>query len=128
MTSFPVINALLLPIVAVKDVDGRVKPRHDELKTCVRGSKMQTKLPFSIAFALAAALLLSACAQFERNTPPQAVVDDDAYCRANGGEPGSSPYVACMKDRDVAASRAAGGSRIERAHRNMAEDMLNNRR
>lgn len=74
------------------------------------------------------ALLLSACAQFERNQPV-AVTDDDAYCRANGGEPGSSPYVACMKDRDVAASRAAGsGSRIERAHRNLAEDMLNNPR
>lgn len=75
----------------------------------------------------AAGLLLTGCAQFERNQPV-AVTDDDAYCRANGGEPGSSAYAACLKDRDVAASRAAGGSRIERAHRNLAEDMLNNPR
>jgi hypothetical protein len=27
----PVIHALLLPVVAVKDVDGRVKPGHDEI-------------------------------------------------------------------------------------------------
>lgn len=81
------------------------------------------------AIFLAIALLLSACAQFERNQPVAAVTDDDAYCRANGGPQGSSAYVACMKDRDVAASRAAsGGSRIERAHRNLAEDMLNNPR
>lgn len=86
---------------------------------------MQTKLRLSIA--LAAGLLLSACAQFERNQPV-ATVDDDAACRANGVEPGSAAYVACRKDRDVANSRAASSnSRIERAHRNLAEDMLNNR-
>ena len=79
------------------------------------------------AMVFAAGLLLTGCAQFERNQPV-AVTDDDAYCRANGGEPGSSAYAACLKDRDVAASRAAGGSRIERAHRNLAEDMLNNPR
>jgi PBP1b-binding outer membrane lipoprotein LpoB len=72
---------------------------------------------------LAALLLLSGCAQFERNAP-QAAVDDDAICRAQG-EPGSAPYVACRKDRDVSATREG---RIERAHRNLAEDMLNNRR
>ncbi len=71
--------------------------------------------------------LLSACAQFERDQPV-AVTDDDAYCRANGGQPGSPAYAACLKDRDVAASRGVGGSRIERAHRNLAEDMLNNPR
>ncbi|CAN5364625.1 hypothetical protein BH10PSE10_BH10PSE10_05040 [soil metagenome] len=82
-----------------------------------------------IAGLLFVSLQLSACAQFERDKPVAMVTDDDAYCRANGGEPGSSPYVACMKDRDVAASRASGsGSRIERAHRNLAEDMLNNPR
>jgi hypothetical protein len=70
----------------------------------------------------AAALMVSACAQFERHAP-QATVDDDAVCRAQG-EPGSAPYVACRKDRDVAATREM---RIERAHRNMAEDMLNHR-
>jgi hypothetical protein len=79
---------------------------------------------------MAAALLLSGCAQFERQqTAAAPVVDDDAYCRANAGQPGSSAYAACLKDRDVAAAgRAAGGSRIERAHRNLAEDMLNNPR
>lgn len=84
---------------------------------------MQTKLRLSLASA-ATALLLAGCAQFERNAPQAAAVDDDALCRAQG-ERGSPPYVACMKDRDVAASR--GNERIERAHRNLAEDMLNNR-
>jgi hypothetical protein len=81
------------------------------------------------AFVLAAiGLLLAGCAQFERQAAPVATVDDDAYCRANGVEPGSAAYVACRKDRDVAASRAASsGSGIERAHRNLAEDMLNKR-
>lgn len=75
----------------------------------------------------AACLLLSACAQFERHQVAD-VVDDDAACRANGVEPGSAAYVACRKDRDVAKDRAASdNSRIERAHRNLAEDMLNKR-
>lgn len=85
------------------------------------------KLRFAMALA-AAGLLLASCAQFERSPAPAAVVDDDAYCRANGGQPGSSAYAACLKDRDVAASRGSGSSRIERAHRNLAEDMLNNPR
>lgn len=85
------------------------------------------KPAYLLAFATAV-LPLTGCAQFERNQPV-AATDDDAYCRANGGEPGSPAYAACLKDRDVAASRAAGGgSRIERAHRNLAEDMLNNPR
>ncbi|HEX7791049.1 MAG TPA: hypothetical protein VF467_11055 [Afipia sp.] len=87
---------------------------------------MQTKSPFSMALILVIALLLSACAQFERNQP-LAATDDDAACRASG-EPGSAAYVECRKDRDLASSRAAAGnSRIERAHRNMAEDMLNSK-
>ena len=85
---------------------------------------MQINLRMLLASAVTA-LLLAGCAQFERNAP-QAAVDDDAICRAQG-ERGSSPYVACMKDRDAAASRG-GNERIERAHRNLAEDMLNNRR
>ncbi len=72
---------------------------------------------------LTAALLLSACAQFERNQPA-AALDDDAYCRGQGFAQGSKDYVACLKDRDVAASRT---NRLERAHRNLAEDMLNGR-
>jgi hypothetical protein len=77
--------------------------------------------------ALMAALLLAGCAQFERR-PMADVADDDALCRAQG-EPGSAAYAACRKDRDVARSEAtSSNSRIERAHRNLAEDMLNNRR
>lgn len=89
---------------------------------------MNAKFLLSTISALAAAvLLLSGCAQFERNRPI-AAADDDAACRAQG-EPGSAAYAACRKDRDVAGSRAASSeSRIERAHRNLAEDMLNNRR
>jgi hypothetical protein len=88
---------------------------------------MQIKLPISIAFA--AAMLLAGCAQFERSPAQSAAGDDDAYCRANAAAgPGSSAYAACLKDRDVANTRASGSSRIERAHRNLAEDMLNNPR
>lgn len=81
---------------------------------------------------VAAAGLLGGCAQMSQEGGPLAsreqaapVLDDDAYCRANGGEPGSSAYVACRKNRDVAASRAASSDRYERAHKNMAERMLN---
>jgi hypothetical protein len=76
----------------------------------------------------AASLLVSACAQFDRSALPQAATtDDDAVCRQQG-EPGSPPYVACRRDRDVAAMRATrSDAGIERAHRNLANDMLNNR-
>jgi len=84
------------------------------------------KSAFAIT-ALAAGLLLSACAQFDRTTLPQAAAtDDDAICRKQG-EPGSQPYVACRRDRDVGAARASSGSGVERAHKNLAEDMLNGR-
>ena len=77
---------------------------------------------FGLALGIAA-MLLSACANFEREQP-RAVVDDDAYCRGQGLAQGSKEYVACLKDRDVAATR---GDRMEKAHRNLAEDMLNRR-
>ena len=82
----------------------------------------RSRIPFGLALIVATALL-SACANFERSKPV-AAVDDDALCRANGVVQGSKEYVACMKDRDVAASRE---NRMERAHRTLAEDMLNNR-
>ena len=89
---------------------------------------MRTESPRFVFALVAAGLLLTGCAQFDRQAAPVDVVDDDAFCRANGVAPGSAAYVACRKDRDVAASRAgSSGSRIERAHRNLAEDMLNNR-
>ena len=73
---------------------------------------------------IAVAALLSGCSSFEREPPKAAVIDDDAYCCGQGFTQGSKEYVACLKDRDVAATR---GSRMERAHRNLAEDMLNGR-
>ena len=76
---------------------------------------------------LAASFLMSACAQFDRTAlPASASTDDDAICRKQG-EPGSQPYVACRRDRDVGAARASSGAGVERAHKNLAEDMLNGR-
>ena len=78
--------------------------------------------------AIAAACALGGCAQLNQDGGPLAsrepVVDDDAYCQ-KAGTPGSSAYVACRKNRDVAASRAASSERYERAHKDMAERMLN---
>ena len=70
-------------------------------------------------------LSLTACAA--RNQPVTAVGndDDDSYCRANSGEPGSPPYVACRKDRDVMRQRAE--AKADRAQRNLGEYMLNHR-
>lgn len=76
----------------------------------------------------AAALLLTGCAQFERNQPV-AASDGEAYCQKNAAAgPGSPAFAACMKDRAAVDSQPARVSPIERAHRNLAEDMLNNRR
>lgn len=79
--------------------------------------------------AIVAACAVGGCAQLSQETAPQAsqeqpVMDDDAYCQKVGA-PGSSAYVACRKNRDVASSRAASSDRYERAHKNMAERMLN---
>lgn len=80
-----------------------------------------------VLIAAAVSLSLTACAS--NQDPPaasaqRAPVDDDAYCQANAGTPGSSAYVACRKDRDVGATR---DTRMERAHKNLAEDMLNSK-
>jgi hypothetical protein len=85
----------------------------------------------AIAAACAIGGSLGGCAQLSQNTGPQAssqqpVMDDDAYCQKEGA-PGSSAYVACRKNRDVASSRAASSDRYERAHKDMAERMLNGR-
>ena len=79
-------------------------------------------------FALAAGLMLASCAQAERPSPmasAQATSDDDAFCRSNGGAPGSNGYAACIKEREVA--RAGQEGRMDRAHQRMADDMLNRR-
>lgn len=78
---------------------------------------------------LVTAMTLSGCAQFERNQPVASTQDDDSYCRASGAAAGSKEYIECRKNRDAATARSEGSnSRIERAHRNLAEDMLNNKR
>jgi hypothetical protein len=80
--------------------------------------------------AVAVACAMAGCAQLSQDSGPQAsssqqpVMDDDAYCQ-KAGAPGSSAYVACRKNRDVASSRAASSDRYERAHKDMAERMLN---
>jgi hypothetical protein len=81
--------------------------------------------------AIVAASTLGGCAQLSQESGPQAssqqpVTDDDAYCQ-KAGPAGSSAYVACRKNRDVASSRAASSDRYERAHKDMAERMLNGR-
>jgi len=78
-----------------------------------------------ILFAAAVALSLCGCAQFERNTLPEtAVTDDDAICRKTG-EPGSPAYVACRRDRDVAAAHASStNAGLERAHKGLTDRML----
>ncbi len=83
------------------------------------------KKHFLVLALLAMAPALSSCIT-SQDTPTaaaQPVADDDAYCRANAGEAGSSAYVACRKDRDVGAIRSSAS--MEKAHRNLAESMLN---
>lgn len=68
-------------------------------------------------------LSLGGCANLERNNPSAlSQGDDDAYCQTQGGPQGSAAYIACRKDRDVAATRP---DRMERSHRDLAERMLN---
>ena len=82
----------------------------------------RSRVRFGLVLGIAA-MLLSACSSFERNQPVSAAApDDDAICRARGYDAGSKDYIACCKDRDVQATR---GGRMEKAHRNLAEDMLN---
>jgi hypothetical protein len=70
-------------------------------------------------------LSLAGCMQTASEQVAAAVADDDAFCQKNGGPPGSGPYSACMKDRDVAASQRQ--ARMDRTHRRVSEDMLNGR-
>ena len=78
--------------------------------------------PAGVALLLTV-LSLAGCANLDRRNPnPVSQMDDDAYCKANGGPQGSAAYVACRKDRDVAATHADG---MERTHRNLTERMMN---
>jgi hypothetical protein len=75
--------------------------------------------------AIAVGLSLAGCMQTAREQVEAAAVDDDALCQKSAGPPGSNAYAACMKDRDVA--RAGSQARVDRAHRNVTESMLNGR-
>jgi hypothetical protein len=88
-----------------------------------------SRLPLFACAALALALAVSGCAQFERKATPTATAstaqDDDAYCRREAGEPGSDRYAQCLTVR--ADKRAVYDTRIERTHRHLSEQMLNGR-
>jgi hypothetical protein len=78
--------------------------------------------------AVACALSLAACAQIAPQSPSvlaAAAVDDDTFCRANGGVPGSDGYARCLKERDIA--RAQEQRRGDRAHERMVEGMMSGR-
>lgn len=79
------------------------------------------------AALLAVVPMLTACmtSQDSPTASAKSAADDDAYCRANAGESGTPAYANCRKDRDTASIRA--NSRMEQAHRNLAESMLNGR-
>jgi hypothetical protein len=82
---------------------------------------MKSKLAVALTLL---ALALSACAR--RGEVPLANLDgdDDTFCRANNVAPGSSEYVACIKNRD--AQRANAVSRADSAQRKLGEYMINN--
>ncbi len=80
---------------------------------------MKLKLPVALTLA---GLALTACSH--RGDAPVAFGDDDAFCRANNVQVGSSEYVACRKDRDVQRGNAAG--KADNSQRKLGEFMLNN--
>ena len=85
---------------------------------------MPSGLAKHVVALLLAAPLLVGC--LERGQPPMAdsSADDDAFCRSNNVAAGSNDYVNCRKNRDV--QRGNANARVDRAQRNMAEQMLNN--
>jgi hypothetical protein len=78
-----------------------------------------------LLLAIFVGFTLAGCLQTAREEVAAAAVDDDALCQKNAGPPGSSPYAACMKDRDV--QRSSSQARMDRSHRRVSEDMLNGR-
>jgi hypothetical protein len=85
---------------------------------------MRVTTPLTL-LAILVSVPLGGCLQTGREVAAAAAVDDDALCQKNAGPPGSNPYAACMKDRDVQRSQSV--ARTDRAHRRVAEDMLNPR-
>jgi hypothetical protein len=80
---------------------------------------MKSKFPVALILA---GLALAACSH--RGDTNISLGDDDAFCRANNVQVGSSEYVACRKDRDV--QRANAAARADQKQRGLAEYMLNN--
>ena len=80
---------------------------------------MKSKMPIAVTLA---ALALAACSH--RGDTSVATGDDDAFCRANNVQAGSSEYVACRRDRD--AQRANAAARADQKQRDLGEYMLNN--
>jgi hypothetical protein len=79
------------------------------------------KSRYLIALACAA-LTLSACAARQQAAVSSLGDDDDAFCRANNVQAGSSEYTACRKDRDARRSNAT--ARADRRQRDLGEYML----
>jgi hypothetical protein len=83
----------------------------------------------TFSLVVTCAVLLAGCAQISPRAAvaeaEAAAVDDEAFCRGNGGPPGSNGFAACMKDRD--AMRAQQAARADRTHNRLVEGMLNGR-
>lgn len=81
--------------------------------------------PLRILAVATLALTTAGCAS-RSQAPSYAAVqgDDDAYCKANAGQPGSTEFANCLKNRDVQRGNAI--VRADRAQRNLGEYMLNN--
>jgi hypothetical protein len=104
-------------------MDCRVKPGNDEIKATMEQVMRRTPATFLIPLLLTAPLL-AGC--LERGPPTVANTlseDDDTFCRANNVAAGSSEYIACRKDRDIARNNAA--ARADRRQRDLGEYMLN---
>jgi hypothetical protein len=80
---------------------------------------MKSKFPIALTLA---ALTLAGCSH--RGDTSVNLGDDDAFCRANNVQAGSSEYVACRRDRD--AQRANAAARADQKQRDLGEYMLNN--
>ena len=84
------------------------------------------RIASKLLFAVAGCVWLSGCALIAPNSASvveAAAAEDAAFCRSNGGPPGSNEYAACMKERDLA--RGEQERRLDRAHQRMVDGMLN---
>ncbi|SDT12780.1 hypothetical protein [Bradyrhizobium canariense] len=84
---------------------------------------MRRNAPTHLIALMFAALALSACAARNQVPVSSSGDDDDAFCRANNVQVGSSEYIACRKDRDTERSNAT--ARADRRQRDLGEYMMN---